>query len=285
MAKNTTRNVLIIIGIVVVVILIIFFLLFQEGLIFGQPESCDVTPNDYKCTCSFEEVKGRIGGGFSCFEESLPSSWTLPVQTIGEAVLFAKDQIGSGVRCDGDMVANWAGIDLSMSALSSTPVECIKMLSSDTGRTVWRVDFNAEDGFIWTRRCNPTYIENCPENFEFVPEEPEPQDEIGFFCNEDEFNDYVSTLQGLSKQEIISKITNSCENTKGTPVFPYTTDTSIGMSGVTFGGWERMVCRVPTSGGGVLSAWGFIWNSDGSITIDGNRDVFGFTEVGLCFRI
>lgn len=277
-------------GIVIAIIaavVVVFATPAGEFLGIGEPQLCDDQPNNYECLCNEGYIKGEGMTFFtySCYLESLPDSWNFPIETLGEAVVFAKDQIGSGARCDQALVANWAGKDSNMPVSGRVTIECMKRKLIRTGIPTWRVDFSTKDGFIWTRRCNPQIIENCPDDIEFVPEKPEPQQEGGFFCNEDEFNDYVAALQGLTEQEVTLRFTNSCANTKGVPVFPYTTDTSIGTSTLSPGERRRMVCRNFREDGGVSSLWGFIYNTDGSITIDGNRDRFGFTEVGLCFLI
>lgn len=317
--KRAFGSVILIIGLLIVGVF--GYLLFTGRLpiVLGEPQTCDVTPGDYRCFCG--EGQEKLSQGLNQFVcESIPTlpSVEFPIDTWGEARAYAVEQ---GLdMCTGDAYMSDFPLDKQVEGISE--VDCRKQTGIMQGLIVWRTMFNTDNGNVLQRDCNVAFMGECPESIAIGNLEDPPELDIeGYLCNTQELDTYIKSLEGLDNLVIVDKLRTACENPTGTPVAhnpPFKDPLEVylqetihnqicykddGRSYVCGGEDYRKVVCVAKLEGASLGLWGAKIYIDGSVRPSGpycsqqgiesgtcnpndpRYTTFKMVDVGLCYRI
>lgn len=187
MGKNTKG-----IGAVAVVAAIVLLGLFAvPGLgmsvfssLIGWELPCEDAPYNEACTCSGTDVKTSSRSlafeYFTCVDFTPPAEYSFPLTSFPDVISYAEwtanslscTSMGGVMNGIPETGAVWMtdgkyGSTIS-GTLSTNPDARFLEASCRIGgnEVAYEVDLDPNDGWIYRRICNPTYVSNCPPNID-----------------------------------------------------------------------------------------------------------------------
>lgn len=231
-----------------------------------------------------------------------------PIGTLGEAVVYAQEL--TNVQCSGASHINIHPVfDYPLTSTKSVSLECI----DSNSYIVWKVHYKTEDGMLLSLQCNNVDYPDCADNYEYPYPTPVVESIPEYFCNKDEYYDYLRSMVNFALNEdgsitypddydlsstldlesIKTRAERACYYVDGTPTYPYLENTNnfywsencYKQVGIYTASCERgefgcsctnyARCSVAKDDGARATLWGFQVNNEGHIIPDTVRRDLG----------